>query len=40
MAIRGFDVVLNPPWERVEMQEQEFFAGIRRHRHGLQEAEG
>jgi hypothetical protein len=27
MAIGGFDVVLgNPPWERIKLQEQEFFA--------------
>ena len=26
-AARGFDVILsNPPWERVKLQEQEFFA--------------
>lgn len=26
----GFDVVLgNPPWERIKLQEQEFFAGVR-----------
>ena len=27
MASGGFDVVLgNPPWERIKLQEQEFFA--------------
>ena len=27
MAAGGFDVVLgNPPWERIKLQEQEFFA--------------
>jgi hypothetical protein len=27
MARGGFDVVLgNPPWERIKLQEQEFFA--------------
>jgi hypothetical protein len=27
MATGGFDVVLgNPPWERIKIQEQEFFA--------------
>lgn len=27
MATGGFDVVLgNPPWERINIQEQEFFA--------------
>jgi hypothetical protein len=27
MANGGFDVVLgNPPWERIKIQEQEFFA--------------
>jgi hypothetical protein len=25
-AADGFDVVLGPPWERIKLQEQEFFA--------------
>lgn len=30
MAVGGFDVVLgNPPWERIKLQEQEFFASRR-----------